>query len=185
MRSLSIIGANPSTQVKQLAQLPGVAVTGSVPDVRPFVTRSAVNVAPLRIARGTQNKILEAMAMGVPVVTSEVAARGVDAVPGEHLLCADNAAGGVACGTRVAWRSGKARAIRTHGRARVLESPRLAGVDASARWHRGAMSDADMNDKIEVAHHIYSDCEVSDEDQYFRAGLRRSGFVRMSGAAGS
>jgi sugar transferase (PEP-CTERM/EpsH1 system associated) len=85
---LSIIGANPSAQVKQLALLPGVSVTGSVPDVRPYVTRSAVNVAPLRIARGTQNKILEAMAMGVPVVTSEVAARGVDAVPGEHLCCA-------------------------------------------------------------------------------------------------
>src|SRR5262249_48353593 len=66
--------------------------TGSVPDVRPYVTRSAVNVAPLRIARGTQNKILEAMAMGVPVVTSEVAARGVDAVPGEHLLCATSPA---------------------------------------------------------------------------------------------
>jgi polysaccharide biosynthesis protein PslH len=85
---LSIIGANPSAQVKQLGELPGVTVTGSVPDVRPFVRRSAVNVAPLRIARGTQNKILEAMAMGVPVVTSDVAARGVDAVPGEHLLCA-------------------------------------------------------------------------------------------------
>jgi polysaccharide biosynthesis protein PslH len=85
---LSIIGANPSAQIRQLAQLPGVTVTGSVPDVRPYVTRSAVNVAPLRIARGTQNKILEAMAMGIPVVTSEVAARGVDAVPGEHLLCA-------------------------------------------------------------------------------------------------
>jgi len=85
---LSIIGANPSDRIKQLARIPGVTVTGSVPDVRPYVTRSAVNVAPLRIARGTQNKILESMAMGVPVVTSEVAARGVDAVPGQHLLCA-------------------------------------------------------------------------------------------------
>jgi polysaccharide biosynthesis protein PslH len=85
---LVIIGANPSAQIKQLASLPGVSVTGSVPDVRPHVIRSAVNVAPLRIARGTQNKILESMAMGVPVVTSDVAARGVDAVVGEHLLCA-------------------------------------------------------------------------------------------------
>jgi polysaccharide biosynthesis protein PslH len=85
---LTIIGANPSAQIKQLGLVPGVTVTGSVPDVRPYVTRSAVNVAPLRIARGTQNKILEAMAMGVPVVTSDVAARGVDATPGEHLLCA-------------------------------------------------------------------------------------------------
>jgi sugar transferase (PEP-CTERM/EpsH1 system associated) len=88
--TLTIIGANPSAQIKQLSRLPGVTVTGSVSDVRPHVTRSAVNVAPLRIARGTQNKILEAMAMGVPVVTSEVAARGVDAVRDEHLLCASS-----------------------------------------------------------------------------------------------
>jgi hypothetical protein len=53
------------------------------------VRRAAVNVATLRIARGTQNKILESLAMGVPVVASEVAAGGVDVVPGEHLLTAD------------------------------------------------------------------------------------------------
>jgi glycosyltransferase involved in cell wall biosynthesis len=63
-------------------------VTGSVPDVRPHVTRAALTVAPLRIARGTQNKILEAMAMAVPVVCSRLAADGVDAEPGRHLLTA-------------------------------------------------------------------------------------------------
>ena len=85
---LFIVGADPSPKVKKLADLPGVTVTGSVPDVRPYVRRSAVMVAPLNIARGTQNKILEAMAMGVPVVTSPTCAGGVDAVPGEHLLVA-------------------------------------------------------------------------------------------------
>lgn len=85
---LSIVGADPSPQVRQLAELPGVSVTGSVPDVRPHVQRSALMVAPLNIARGTQNKILEAMAMGVPVVTSRIAAGGVDAVEGEHFLVA-------------------------------------------------------------------------------------------------
>jgi glycosyltransferase involved in cell wall biosynthesis len=74
------VGADPSPAVKRLGEIQGVTVTGSVPDVRPFVRRSAVTVAPLNIARGTQNKILEAMAMGVPVVTSRVAAGGVDAV---------------------------------------------------------------------------------------------------------
>jgi sugar transferase (PEP-CTERM/EpsH1 system associated) len=88
---LQIVGADPSPAVRQLGNLPGVTVTGSVPDVRPFATRAALTVAPLRIARGTQNKILEAMAMGVPVVTSSAAAGGVDAVPGEHLLVADTA----------------------------------------------------------------------------------------------
>ena len=85
---LLIVGADPSPAVRRLGERPGVQVTGSVPDVRPYVRRSAVMVAPLNIARGTQNKILEAMAMGVPVVTSAIAAGGVDAVAGEHLLVA-------------------------------------------------------------------------------------------------
>jgi sugar transferase (PEP-CTERM/EpsH1 system associated) len=88
---LTIVGANPPPSIEKLERRPGVEVTGSVPDVRPYVQRAAVTVAPLRIARGTQNKILESMAMGVPVVASEQAAKGVDAVPGEHLLTSSTA----------------------------------------------------------------------------------------------
>lgn len=90
---LSIVGAEPTAAVRRLAEIPGVEVTGTVDDVRPWVWRSAVTVAPLNIARGTQNKILESMAMGVPVVCSERAARGVDAVVGEHLLAANEPQG--------------------------------------------------------------------------------------------
>jgi polysaccharide biosynthesis protein PslH len=85
---LLIVGADPSAPVRRLGELGGVTVTGSVPDVRPYVQKSALMVAPLNIARGTQNKILESMAMGVPVVSSRIAAGGVDAVAGEHLLVA-------------------------------------------------------------------------------------------------
>jgi sugar transferase (PEP-CTERM/EpsH1 system associated) len=85
---LLIVGADPSPAVRRLQHLPGVTVTGSVPDVRPYLQRSALMVAPLNIARGTQNKILEAMASGVPVVTSGTAAAGVDAIDGEHFLVA-------------------------------------------------------------------------------------------------
>jgi sugar transferase (PEP-CTERM/EpsH1 system associated) len=85
---LAIVGADPSPAIRRLSQIEGVTVTGSVPDVRPHVTRAALTVAPLRIARGTQNKILEAMAMAVPVVCSRLAADGVDAEPGRHLLTA-------------------------------------------------------------------------------------------------
>ena len=85
---LQIVGAEPTTRVQALGRLAGVTVSGSVPDVRPYVQRSALTVVPLTIARGTQNKILESMAMGVPVVSSAVAAGGVDAVAGEHLLAA-------------------------------------------------------------------------------------------------
>ena len=83
---LVIVGADPSPAVRKLGSLPGVTVTGSVPDVRPYVQRAALMVAPLNIARGTQNKILEAMAMGIPVVSSRIAAGGVDAAAPEHFL---------------------------------------------------------------------------------------------------
>lgn len=86
---LRIVGANPPKDVVALGNLAGVTVTGSVPDVRPHLLDGAVSVAPLSIARGTQNKIMEALAAGVPVVSSRLAARGTDAVVGEHLLAAD------------------------------------------------------------------------------------------------
>lgn len=87
-----IVGANPSPAVQALAQRPGVHVTGAVPDVRPYVAHAAVSVAPLRIARGIQNKVLEAMALARPVVASPQAFEGVRAVPGRDLLVADGAA---------------------------------------------------------------------------------------------
>jgi sugar transferase (PEP-CTERM/EpsH1 system associated) len=68
---LLVVGRSPSRQVKALAELPGVHVTGAVGDVRPFLARAWVFVAPLRIARGVQNKVLEAMASNLPVVCSE------------------------------------------------------------------------------------------------------------------
>jgi sugar transferase (PEP-CTERM/EpsH1 system associated) len=84
-----IVGSNPAREIQNLAQLPGVSVTGHVPDVRPYLTDAAIAVAPLRIARGTQNKILEFLAMGIPVVTTPEAAKGVSAKSGEHFLVAD------------------------------------------------------------------------------------------------
>ena len=87
--ALDIVGASPTPRVRALGGLEGVTVTGTVEDVRPYVRRAAATVAPLAIARGTQNKILESMALGVPVIASPVAAKGVDAEPGTHLLVAD------------------------------------------------------------------------------------------------
>ena len=97
-------------------------MTGSVPDVRPHVTRAALTVAPLRIARGTQNKILEAMAMGVPVVCSSVAAGGVDVVPGEHLLTADTPEQTAAAVLRVLDHPAERGRLAQAGRDRVLSS---------------------------------------------------------------
>ncbi len=117
---LLIVGADPSPAVRRLGERPGVEVTGSVADVRPYVRRTALMVAPLNIARGTQNKILEAMAMGVPVVTSDIAAGGVDAVAGEHLMVArTHAECAEAVSTLMGDRALRAR-LAAAGRARML-----------------------------------------------------------------
>ncbi len=88
----AIVGRNPTKAVEALATLPGVIVTGGVPDVRGWLAAADVVVAPLRIARGIQNKVLEAMAMGRPVVASPQAAEGIDAQDEAHLLVAANPA---------------------------------------------------------------------------------------------
>ena len=137
---LLIVGADPSPEMLALAKLPGVTVTGSVPDVRPHIRGSALMVAPLAIARGTQNKILEAMAMGVPVVTSSAAAGGVDAEAGRHFLVGDapaDVAAAILCiveqpteRARLAT-AGRERMLSHHAWARSMQ--RLDGIVATCR----------------------------------------------------
>ncbi len=86
------MGANPNRSVLRLRQTPGVNVTGRVADVRPFLAHADVAVAPLRIARGIQNKVLEAMAMARPVVATGEAFEGINASPGRDLLVATDPA---------------------------------------------------------------------------------------------
>ncbi|MCC7047615.1 MAG: TIGR03087 family PEP-CTERM/XrtA system glycosyltransferase [Alphaproteobacteria bacterium] len=83
-----VVGARPSREVLGLRSLPGVSVTGAVPDVRPYVAWSSASVAPLRIARGIQNKVLEAMAMAKPVIVTPAALAGIDARPEIDVLLA-------------------------------------------------------------------------------------------------
>ena len=83
-----IVGSRPSEAVQNLAHFPGVTVTGSVPDVRPYLAHAACAVAPLRIARGIQNKVLEAMSMARPVVVSPQAAEGLRAEAGRDYVLA-------------------------------------------------------------------------------------------------
>ena len=87
-----IVGMNPSDAVRVLAERSGISVTGTVPDVRPWLRHARAVVAPLRVARGVQNKILEAMAMGRPVIASATCAVGIKARHGEELLVAESAA---------------------------------------------------------------------------------------------
>lgn len=85
----AIVGRRPDPSVRALDGQDGVIVTGEVADVRPWLKAAEVVVAPLRIARGIQNKVLEAMAMARPVVASSGAFQGIDAQPGRDLLVAD------------------------------------------------------------------------------------------------
>ena len=84
-----IVGSRPTPAVRSLASIKGVTVTGSVSDVRPYLAYATLAVAPLRIARGVQNKVLEAMAMEKVVVISSQAAKGISAIPDQELLIAD------------------------------------------------------------------------------------------------
>ncbi len=86
-----IVGARPTKTVLELSAIPGVVVTGSVDDVRPYLAFSEIAIAPLRIARGIQNKVLEAMAMEKLVVASPQALEGITAIPGIELFVADGA----------------------------------------------------------------------------------------------
>lgn len=85
----AIVGRNPAPAVRALDGVDGVDVIGAVPDMRPWLAAADVVVAPLQIARGVQNKVLEAMAMGRPVVASPAAFEGIDALPGRDLLVAE------------------------------------------------------------------------------------------------
>jgi len=84
-----IVGRAPTPAVKTLAKRAGVTVWGEVPDVRPYLAEADIVVAPLMIARGIQNKVLEAMAMAKPVVLSPEAATGIDADDGVHFAIAE------------------------------------------------------------------------------------------------
>lgn len=83
-----IVGSRPDERVRALAQQPGVVVTGAVSDVRPYIFHADVSVAPMRIARGIQNKVLEAMAMARPVVASPQGYEGIAAQAGQEIAIA-------------------------------------------------------------------------------------------------
>lgn len=85
----SIVGSKPPAGIKQLAALPGVTVTGFVPDVRPYYDDAIVAIAPIQVGSGTRLKILEAMAMRKAVVSTSIGSEGLAVVSGEHLIIED------------------------------------------------------------------------------------------------
>jgi sugar transferase (PEP-CTERM/EpsH1 system associated) len=86
---LTIVGNNPPPAVRDLGADSRISVTGYVPDIRPYLEKASVALAPLRVAAGMQNKVLEALAMGAPVVATPAACRSLNVEHGTHLLMAE------------------------------------------------------------------------------------------------
>ena len=114
-----VVGMRPTPAVRALASH-RVVITGRVPDVRPYLRHAAAAVAPLRVARGVQNKVLEAMAMACPVVASATCAGSVRARPGDEFEVAQDAAEFAAACSRVLGDETGARGMGARARARVL-----------------------------------------------------------------
>jgi polysaccharide biosynthesis protein PslH len=88
---LTIVGRNPTSAVRALEEFdPSIHVTGTVDDVRPYMSRAAVSIVPLRVGGGTRIKIFEAMAMGIPVVSSTIGAEGLPVEDGTNIFVADD-----------------------------------------------------------------------------------------------
>jgi sugar transferase (PEP-CTERM/EpsH1 system associated) len=109
--SFTIIGGRPAAAVRRLGTQSGVRVTGFVDDVGAQLAAADLFVAPLRIARGVQNKVLEALAFGLPVVATPQALEGIDAEPGRHLLVAADPDGFAAAVIGLLRRPDQARAM--------------------------------------------------------------------------
>ncbi len=87
-----IVGHRPPPEIEALRNLPGITVTGSVPDIRPYMARSWIQIVPLRLGGGTRLKIVESMAAGLPVLSTSVGAQGLGATDGRELMLADDPA---------------------------------------------------------------------------------------------
>ena len=128
-----VVGRSPPPDIWALAS-DVIKVTGTVPDVRPYLQHAAVVVAPMRLARGVQNKILEAMAMGRPVVAAAECVTAIDAIAGEDLTAAVSAAEYVDAIDALLEDSSRATTMGARGRACVLRGyswdAHLAAIDA-------------------------------------------------------
>ncbi|OYY89159.1 MAG: glycosyl transferase family 1 [Sphingomonas sp. 28-66-16] len=134
----AIVGRSPTDAVKALAKQPGVIVTGEVADVRGWIAAASVVVAPLKLARGVQNKVLEAMAMARPVVASTAAAEGID--HGDTIMTGGTVGEIAEAVTRLLDDPGRAAAMGAAAREQVIRryswEASLSGLDALLKLPR-------------------------------------------------
>ncbi len=122
---LLLVGRRPAPALRWTALLPGVELIGQVPDVRPYLARASVAVVPLQIARGVQNKVLEALAMAKAVVASPQCLKGLKARPGTHLQSASTAG---------EWRRAVLELLRSLSLRQQLGSAGRSFVEEHHRW---------------------------------------------------
>lgn len=121
-----VVGKNPPSDIEALDKLPGVSVVGPVPDVRPWLNESSCVVVPLRIARGVQNKVLEAMACGRPIICSSEPLKGLAVESGLQLIAADEP---------TEWVDGISKVFTDSCHAEELGMAASAWVQLNHRWN--------------------------------------------------
>ncbi len=89
--TVDIVGKEPSDEVLRLSDIAGVNVTGAVPDIRSYINKASVYIVPLRVGGGTRLKILEAMAIGIPIVSTSIGCEGIGLTNEKDILIADTA----------------------------------------------------------------------------------------------
>jgi glycosyltransferase involved in cell wall biosynthesis len=114
-----IVGSRPVEEVKALGRLEGITVTGTVDSVGPYYQKALVSVVPLRVGSGTRLKVLEAMAAGVPVISTPLGAEGLDVIDGQHLLLAEGPAAFAAAVRKLAEDDGEWRRLVAEGQEAV------------------------------------------------------------------
>jgi glycosyltransferase involved in cell wall biosynthesis len=118
--TFTIVGKDPAAEVRELAQLPSIEVTGTIDDVRPFYREAIAAVVPLNVGGGSRLKILEAMAAGVPVVSTTLGAEGLDVRPDENILIADTNEELAAAIVGLTWNEARRKELSAAGRALVI-----------------------------------------------------------------
>jgi polysaccharide biosynthesis protein PslH len=167
--SFTIVGRNPSARVRELAARPGIAVTGTLDDVRPSVAEGSVYVVPLRAGSGTRIKIFEALSMGKAVVSTSVGAEGLALESGRHFLAADTAHD---------FAQAVIRLLRDPARRRALGDAGRALVDANYSWSKVARLFEARCEEV-VAEHAYAGREAFGGLDLSRAGSPRHRGARV------
>ncbi|MBI2188552.1 MAG: glycosyltransferase [Acidobacteria bacterium] len=165
--SFTVVGRRPSARLRELAVRPGIVVTGTVDDVRPFIAEASVYVVPLRAGSGTRLKIFEALAMAKPVVSTTVGAEGLGLEPERHFVPADDA---------TAFADAVVRLLRDSERRRALGGEGRSLVEAHYSWATVART---FERRCEEVTGLHADLRTAADR---RPDLSRAGSDRPRGA---